>query len=133
MVNHMIKREYFYTVASESELNDILAGREAVQAVNWPWPTSPKLIPGTTGVLFTRGDDAGEPVRPLVLVSRVEDQRRLYARFSQLRGTLSPLTAWCHILTPERFESLDSTTRTPEVGGLHAAWTGLVIAEAMLQ
>ena len=70
--------------------------------------------------------------RPLVLVVREEDQKRLCGRYMVLRSDLSPLTAWCHILTPQRFEYLDSLYRAPEFGGLEAAWAGLAIAEAHL-
>ena len=42
------------------------------------------------------------------------------------------ITAWCHLLTPRFVEPLDSLVRTPDLAGMHAAWTGLIVAEAVL-
>jgi len=74
-------------------------------------------------------------VQPIAVISREEDVRRLCGRYAQLRSDLSPLTAWCHLLTPEFFEpfmSSDTLAQMPNLGGLQAAWTGLVVAEATL-
>ncbi len=100
-----------------------------------PWlgrPAPLQLATGSTGVLWRKPRHLAEPVQALILVAREEDQRRLCGRFAQLRSDLSPLTSWCHLLTPRRFESLDSLTRYPDLGGLEAAWTGLIVAETLL-
>jgi hypothetical protein len=125
--------EYSYTLATESELNDLLVGTEAGIAFQWPgYSPAPHPLSGSTGVLWKKGNDPGDPVQPFVLVAREEDFRRLCGRFAQLRSDLSPLTTWCHLLTPERFSLLDSSRREANLGSLQAAWTGLVVAEAQL-
>ena len=86
---------------------------------------------GTVGVIWQRdNDDRG--IRPLALVVNEDDIRRLCGRYAQLHSDLSPLTAWCHVVTPDYFEPLDSLVRNPDFGGLEAAWTGLIVAEAVL-
>ena len=122
-----------YTVASEPELDKLLAGREAGIGILWSRSFRPvQLGAGSTGVVWRRGGRPDDPVRPLALVSRGEDIRRLCGRYAQLRSDLSPLTTWCHLLTPDFFERLDSPVRDADLAGLEAAWIGLVIAEATL-
>ena len=123
--------EYFYTVALERELNDLLEGREAGSSVKWKPSVSPPLTAGSTGVVWKRRQAEGQ-VLPVVLVVQRDDLRRLCGRFAQLRSDLSPLTAWCHLLSPRELETLDSLDRKPNLGGLEAAWTGLIVAEAKL-
>jgi hypothetical protein len=122
-----------FTVAAENDLNELLVGRRAGHDVPWRG-RSPnlRLTNGATGVVWRQGPRRGDPVQPLVLVSREEEHRRLCGRFAQLRSDLSPLTAWCHLLTPERFEVLDDLSRDADLGGYEAAWTGLIVAEALL-
>lgn len=72
------------------------------------------------------------PVRPLMIVVQPEASRRLFGRLAQLRGDFSPLSSWCHVLTPERFGRLGGLSREVELGGHEAAWIGLAIAEALL-
>jgi hypothetical protein len=131
MVNDM-QPEYGYTVASEQELNDLLSGKEAGIGLFWPGhPISSSMPAGSTGVLWKKRSGSGT-VQPLALTSREEDFKRLCGRFAQLRSDLSPLTSWCHLLTLERFNSLRTAVRESDLGGMEAAWAGLVIAEAQL-
>lgn len=128
------ENEYSYLVASENELNDLLAGRNVGLSFKWP-PTyaQPNPVPpGSTGVIWKEGDLPGDPIRPLALVANEDDLRRLFGRFSQLRSDFSPLTSWCYILTSQQFDSLRSVHRQPTLAGFEAAWAGLVIAEAQL-
>ena len=128
-----MQSEYLYVAATEPELNDLLAGREAGNPSHWAGRSAGLRLPtGSTGVLWSKPLRSNDPIQPLVLISREEDQRRLCGRFAQLRSDLSPLTAWCHLLTPQRFESLDSLTRCTDLYGLQAAWSGLIVAEALL-
>jgi hypothetical protein len=125
--------EYFHTVATESELDDLLEGREV--GITFPWPshhTLRQLPPGSTGVVWKKGSYPGDPIQPIILVAHEEDLRRLCGRFAQLRSDLSPLTAWCHLFTPKRFEMLKSARLVPDFRGLQAAWSGLVVAEAQI-
>src|SRR5205809_6152288 len=127
-----MQSEYGYTLASEQELNDLLTGKAA--GTGFPWPNNAVSHPmpiGSTGVLWKKRS-MGDVIRPLALVSREEDFKRLCGRFAQLRSDLSPLTAWCHLLTLQRFESLQSPTCESDLAGMEAAWTGLAIAEAQL-
>jgi len=125
--------EYAYAVVSETDLTDLLKGREVGLA--FPWPShhmTRHLTPSMTGVVWKRSDYRGDPIQPLALIAREEDIRRLCGRFAQLHSDLSPLTAWCHLLTPQRFEKLKSPRCEPQLSGLQAAWSGLVVAEAQL-
>ena len=61
------------------------------------------LRPRETGVLVSVGPSIAEPVRPLALIARGDDVQWLCGRYAQLHTELSPLTAWCHLLSPEDF------------------------------
>lgn len=122
-----------FTVANDSEVNDLAAGMNAGTAVPWSGRRTDSRIPGGyTGVLWKRSPAIAGGVKPVALVVHDADRQRLFGRFSQLRGDLSPLSTWCHVLTPQRFEMLDSTTRMPDLGGFEAAWAGLIVAEAVV-
>ncbi len=131
MVKSMDTR-YEYAQADESELDSLLSGQSILGTTHWsPWSKPSRLRTGTVGVIWqSNSDDRG--IRPLALVVNQEDIRRLCGRYAQLHSDLSPLTAWCHVVTPDYFEPLDSLVRNPDFNGLEAAWTGLIIAEAVL-
>src|ERR1035438_8014727 len=132
MVSDM-EPEYNYTIADDTELDELLSGQKEVAGqpwTRWSKPSRPK--PGSTGVVWAQGKRPDEPARPLVLISHEDDIQRLCGRYAQLHSDLSPLTAWCHLLTPRFFEPLDTLVRTPDLGGMEAAWTGLIVAEAVL-
>jgi hypothetical protein len=125
--------DYLFTAALEAELNDIMAGDPAGYTLPWSGRDSGvRLKTGSVGVVWKEPRHSSDPVQPLVLVARHDDHRRLFGRFSQLRGDLSPLSTWCHLIEPDRFATLDFMTREADLGGLEAAWTGLVVAEALL-
>jgi hypothetical protein len=132
MVNP-IDPEYYYTVADDSELDKLLSGQRAEGGMPWD-RLSRRLSPpiGSTGVLWMRGGRQDGPSHPLALVSHDDDLLRLCARYAHLHSDLSPLTAWCHLVTPRFSESLESLARTPDLGGMEAAWTGLIVAETLL-
>jgi hypothetical protein len=125
--------DYIYAVASEAELSDVMAGRPVHHPAPWrARHTNARLSPGMTGVLGREPRGAEEPFQPLILVAPRDEHRRLFGRFAQLRSDLSPLTAWCHVITPQRFEALDALVRNAELGAFAAAWAGLVVAESFL-
>lgn len=128
-----MKPDYFFATVSESDLNELLAGREAGRANAWIPSKSihQRIKSGSMGVLWKKQQSA-KGVQPLLLVVHEKELRRLYGRLAQLRSDLSPLTAWCHVITPDRFKCLDETVRSPDLSELEAAWTGLIIAEARL-
>jgi hypothetical protein len=123
----------YYTEASESELNDLVVGRRAGHPLRLDSRMSaPRLRNGGIGVVWREWGHGQSTVQPVVLICREDEQRRLFGRFAQLRGDVSPLTAWCHLLKPEHFDLVRTFTRDAELGGYQAAWTGLVVAEALL-
>jgi hypothetical protein len=124
--------QYQYAIADDTELDTLLSGQKISSGVAWnQWSKSSRPRAGTVGVVWQE-KDADRTVRPLALVVNEDDIQRLCGRYAQLHNDLSPLTAWCHLLTPRFMEPLDSLVRNPELGGLEAAWTGLIVAEAIL-
>jgi hypothetical protein len=122
-----------FTVANDSEVNDLAAGVNTGHAVPWRGRRADSRVPmGYTGVLWKESLAKPGIVKPVALVVHDADRQRLFGRFSQLRGDLSPLSTWCHVLTPQRLEMLDGTTRMPDLGGFEAAWAGLIVAEAVV-
>lgn len=120
-----------YVIASEDELVEILSGSSSATAGVMPLSPGSRLAERMTGVFLKHFDDE-RPPKPIMLVSREQDQRRLFARFSQLRSDLSPLSSWCHLVSPEMAERLDDLTVSPSYGGFEAAWCGLIVADAAL-
>src|ERR1044071_7435030 len=99
MVKHM-NTEYKYTIADETELDALLSGQEVSRSVRWTsWSKPSRPGPGSVGVSW-HSEDTDQTIRPLVLIVNEEDIQRLYGRYAQLHGDLSPLSAWCHLLTP---------------------------------
>lgn len=131
MVNDM-EIEYQYAVADEEELDALLSGQEVSGRTRWTrWSKPSRPRPGSVGVVW-HSEDSDRPIRPLVLIVNEDDIRRLCGRYAQLHGDLSPLTAWCHLLTPRFLDPLESLVRMPDLAGLEAAWIGLTVAEAVL-
>ena len=123
---------YRYIPASDGELDALLRGEDIGIGAAGDVLAPREVRPGETGVFVEQRAKSDRPVRPVALVVRDEDIRRLCGRYAQLRTDLSPLTAWCHLLTPRQLRSLDGPMHEPKLGGTEAAWTGLVVAEAML-
>ena len=122
-----------FTVASDSELNDLAAGVNAGYASRWSGKRlDTKISAGTTGVFWQERKGSSGVIKPVALVVREADGRRLFGRFSQLHGDLSPITTWCHVLSPRHLEVLDSPTRMASLSGFEAAWAGLIVAEAIV-
>lgn len=125
--------EYMFAAASEEELNEIVEGRAPPNPLVWRGRRSSiRMSHGITGAIWKEVHHPRDTVRPIVLVAHTADQRRLFGRFAQLRADLSPLSAWCHIISPSRIESIDMLTRDAELSGYETAWTGLIVAEALL-
>lgn len=128
-----MERDIQYTEASPEELNELLAGRLSAYVNSWnPGSRHAPLPPEYTGVLLRRMPDSPDFVQPFALIAREQDLRKLCARFAQVRSDFSPLSSWCHLLTPRHFQVLDSFDRMPDLGGVTAAWSGLAVAEALL-
>jgi hypothetical protein len=132
MVNEM-EQNYRYTLADESETDELLSGHRANATLAWDRSSKPQgPRSGSIGIVWQDHDDPRASIRPLILIANDDDVRRLCGRYAQLRSDLSPLTAWCHLLTPRFLEALDSVQKKPELAGIEAAWTGLTVAEALL-
>lgn len=121
-----------FTVANDGELNELAAGVTAGNGVPWMGRNNQRIPSGFTGVLWRQERSRSRSAKPVAFVAHDSDRQRLFGRFSQLRSDLSPLSAWCHVLTPQRFEALDGVIRIPDLGGFEAAWVGLVVAEAIV-
>jgi len=127
-----VDMDYRYTVADEPALDSLVSGHETPDSVSlFSLRDGKALKAGATGIVWTQ-DPIGRLARPLALIAHDDDIRRLCGRYSQLRSDLSPLTSWCHLLTPKFFDPLDTIVRRPDLRGMEAAWIGLVVAEAML-
>lgn len=129
----MASTELELFVATQDELNELLVGVRV--GVPYPWPShgaGRRVPPGRFGVLCER--DAYNPdfVRPVLLVIHDEDERKLFARYSQLRGDLSPLSSWLNVVEPKQFERMEAPVVEADLGGFEAAWTGLIVAEASI-
>ena len=107
-----VKGNIYYVAADETELNRILQGD--VAGISVPWQKtqfSPRHRPGTIGVLLRKLTPESEAAQPLVLIVPEDEQRRLFGRFAQVRNELSPLSAWCHIVSPKIIETVDDLAR----------------------
>ena len=124
--------DYQYVTATDSELDALLRGESVEGMIVSDFLRATPLHVGKTGVLVAVERNSGAPLRPLVLVAHDEDVRRLCGRYAQLRTELSPLTAWCHLLTPNIYQSLGGIVHEPNLRGTEAAWSGLIVAEAKL-
>lgn len=123
---------YRYVHASDRELDALLRGEHVNREVGTTFVGAAPLHVGETGVLVERGVSSAAPVRPVALVAHERDIQRLCGRYAQLRTDLSPLTAWCHLLTPNLLGDLGDVAHAPRFQETEAAWSGLVVAEAML-
>jgi hypothetical protein len=125
--------QYLFAAMSEEELNLIVEGHAPLNALRWAGRrTRIKLPPGNTGVIWKETSYSQEVARPVALILQVPDHRRLFGRFAQVRSDLSPLSTWCHVITPSRLEAIEDLKRDAFLNGYEAAWTGLVVAEALL-
>ena len=123
--------EIFYESVSEAELNELLEGK--FDGAASPWPNGLLRVRRSGelfGVLFGKLPNAS--VRPFAVVTSADDQRRFFSRYATLRTDLSPISAWCHVLTPEMFDGITAPRREAHLGSFGAAWTGLVVAEALM-
>ncbi|MYH28343.1 MAG: hypothetical protein F4137_05695 [Acidobacteria bacterium] len=132
MVRHP-ELEYRYITADDAELDASLRG-ETVEGttVIEDWFRPGLLMAGRTGVLAAVGTGPNALLQPLAVVVHDEEIRRLCGRYATLRSDLSPLSTWCHLMTPATFEDVKGITHEPRFRDTVGAWSGVVIAEAML-
>ena len=124
--------DYRYFTARDSELDKLLRGEKVTEFVHTDFLAPESLHAGEAGVLVALGKTSEEPLRPLALVCHDEDVRRLCGRYAHIRADFSPLTAWCHLLSPAFHKNLDGVIHEPKFGDTVAAWSGLAVAETLL-
>ena len=108
------RSEFQYARVEEGELDALLRGEDVSGMTTDDLHLSRPARASKIGVLLPR---PGDPVRPLALVVSDPDIRHLCGRYAQLRTDLSPLTTWCHLLTPELFGRLNGVARVPNLAG----------------
>ena len=126
------RKELGYIIARDSELDELLRGEKYTQLLHTDSLAVKSLRAGEIGVLVALGNNSRIPLRPLALVCHDEDVRRLCGRYAHVRTDFSPLTAWCHLLSPEFHRNIDGVVHEPKFVGTVAAWSGLVVAETRL-
>ncbi len=131
MVNVMQSSYRFYCV-DDKELDGLLRGDEVGGLVRYDVRNANSLPVGKVGVLLDPVRSEREQSRPLALVCHDEDIQWLCGRYAHVRAELSPLTAWCHLLSTVFHRDLERGVREPEFGSTLAAWSGLAIAEISL-
>src|SRR4051812_47539579 len=118
--------EVRYTLVAETDLDELLQGKDPGQPLRAGHPPHIRIDTGKTLAILKRGF-FNEPWSPVALVTNENDLRRLCGRYAQLHSDLSPLSAWCHLLTPEFFAALSFSSdnelpeRVPVFNGMRAA------------
>ena len=127
-----LHKDYKYIIACDSELDELLRGEKHTRLQHADSLASESLHAGEVGVLVALGKTSNLPLRPLALVCRDEDIRRLCGRYAHVRTDFSPLTAWCHLLSPAFHRNMDGVIHEPKFASTVAAWSGLIVAETLL-
>lgn len=126
------QEEFRYFTVHDGDLDMLLRNEGVVGARQSDFIAPTLLAAGETGVLAAVNGRAKHNAQPLALICHDEDLQRLYGRYAHVRAELSPLSAWCHVLSPEFHRALDGLTHRPKFDSTLAAWSGLVVAEALL-
>ena len=74
---------------------------------------------------------SGGAPRPCAIAAGESNRLELYNWATSFHTDLSPLSSWCHVVAPDDLRPLSEGALTANLHGLEAAWTGVVIAEAM--
>ena len=127
-----LHKDYRYIIARDSELDELLRGGKHTGLVHADSFASDSLRSGQVGVLVALEETSTLPLRPLAIVCRDDDVRRLFGRYAHVRTDFSPLTAWCHLLGPTFCRNMEGVTREPRFASAVAAWSGLIVAETLL-
>lgn len=126
-------RDLVFISASEGELNKLAHGNLAGNYVDWGSRSfRPRLNATEFGVVAAVLPQLGNFTQPLALIVAPEQQRRLFGRFSTIRGDLSPLTSWCHVFSPAMFDRMEEVRRFASLGTFASCWSALAVAEASL-
>jgi len=120
----------FFIEADEDELNELVTGTPVGLIAPWDRRSNQRRASGRFGVVLSRRDEVFDLVQPLAIALDESAQRRLFGRFSTLREDLSPISSWCHVFENRLFDMLADSERPAWLGGLEAAWCGVIVAEA---
>lgn len=125
----MTNPEFFFAHLGREELANVLGGARPAQLQAIGVGRLPRMSAGDTIVFW-----APEARRPSVIVVRQEDRDELFNWASTYHRDLSPLTSWCHVLTPDEMARLssDGARSRADLLGFEAAWAGAAIAESMV-
>lgn len=121
------------TLADEAEFNELVSGAVPLTSEEWPKRYGKTRVQaGRIAVLWHEVSLPRAHAKPIAFVISEDEERRVFGRFAQVRSDLSPLSAWCHILSPDLFERVHQARIEPELCGYDACWAGLAIAEAAM-
>ena len=127
----IMNSDIFYTEASENSLIQIISGNYSID--NFATKDSvDHLSVGNVGVFLKPGAKFGDVNKPIAVISRKDELRRLVGRFAQLRSDFSPLSAWCHVFVQDASGDPYISDRLAFLNGFEAACAGLAIAETQV-
>ena len=129
------RKELGYLIVRDSGLDELLRGekyKKYTRLLHTDSLALKSLCAGEIGVLVAHGKTSRIPLQPLALVCHDEDIRRLCGRYAHVRTDFSPLTAWCHLLSPDLHSNISGVVHEPQFASTVAAWSGLIVAETRL-
>lgn len=125
----MNDQDTFQALVTRRDLGEVLRGRR-------PANTVPMLERGTLPRLSSRDALAvwtGQSLRPCAIFVADEDRQELFAWLYSFQRDLAPITSWCHVLPASEIGRLGPRGfREADLVGFEAAWSGAIIAEAMI-
>lgn len=135
LVGELMNEAYYFSKLNEAELNEILEGK--LKGKYMPLDMKGISFSGLPQqdqfyVVSKAVDPHSNAVQPVIVITDSDNLTRLFGRMAQLRDYLSPMTSWCHVMTPDLFFGSDDLEITPRHHGWAGAWVGACIAEAFL-
>jgi hypothetical protein len=120
-------------LAAEADLDKLLEGNPSGPSFAWPTVGArPSFTKSDFVVLCKQLPFSSGKVKPVAIGVRQGQEARLYARYSQTRGDLSPLSSWLHVFPIAELAQMHTSSVEASLGGYEASWAGLVIAEAAI-
>lgn len=127
-----MKTDYRYYVVGEDNLDLILRGESVRKLAYTDFFSHKSMSKKKTGVLVAHDEGSKAPWRPLAIVCHEENVRRMCGRYAHLRSDLSPISVWCHLISPTFHNTIHKINHYPSFRGTVAAWSGLCVAERLL-
>lgn len=124
----MAEMDLLFLHVQRTELADVLRGDRRKDAIPLRISLFPRMGGREATVFWTQYSR-----RPCAIAVRDDDRDELFSWANSYHRDLSPLTSWCHVLSPREVENLVNVRRlNADLSGLEAAWAGASIAEAMI-